>query len=351
MDPKKLSEFSNHELILSLNDTSPRLKGFIAIHNTNLGPALGATRFWHYKSEEDALRDALRLSKMMTYKCVLAGLPFGGGKGVIMADKNFKKPASLIREYAKAVDSLNGKFYTGEDVGMEKKDVAIMAKTTPFVIGKIRNKSDRPAYWAALGVFYAAKAALGEVFDFEKISGRIFAVKGLGKVGSYLCEMIFKEGGNVIGADINSEAVKSALKKFPKIRIVKSEEIFKQKADVYSPCALAGDLNKKDISKFKTPIICGGANNQLVSREDGEKLHKLGILYIPDYLANAGGLINVADELHAGGYKRVHVERGVRKIKDTAKKIIQMSKRQNKATNEMADKLAEEIFCKPKRVC
>ena len=348
MEIEKLPEFDNHELVSFFYDKQSGLKGFIAIYNSRLGPALGATRFWHYDSEEKALRDALKLSRGMAYKCALARLPYGGGKAVIMADKKMTKTPEMINAYAKVVDILHGKFYTGEDVGMNKNDVRLMAKKTPYVIGKILNKSDNPPYWTALGVFSSAMAAIREINGKSNLEGTSFAIQGLGKVGGQLCKIIVENGGSVIAADIDLAKVKLATKNFPNIKIVSPSVIHKQEVDIFAPCALGGYLNQETIPELKCKVVCGGANNQLATPKDGTRLHRRKILYIPDYLANSGGLINVAAELRSGGYSRIWVERKCKQIQVTATKIINLSRRYNKPTNVVADRLAENIFHKVK---
>lgn len=341
---EKLPEFDNHELVSFFYDKPTGLKGFISIYSTKLGPALGATRFLHYDNEEAGLKDSLRLAKCMAYKCALAGLPYGGAKGVIMADAKMTKNSKLIQAYAKIVSTFNGKFYTGQDVGMSSADVKLMAQNTKFVIGKLTNKSDNPPYWTAFGVFSATQAGLQEIYGKFNLKNIVFAVKGLGKVGTELSKLIMENGGQVIAADINPDAAKAAKKLLPTIKIVSSSEIHKQKVDVFAPCALGGCLNKKVVSELNCRLVCGGANNQLATPAEGVKLHRRKILYIPDYLANAGGLINVAAELRPSGYDKKWVESKCRQINVTTKKIIDLSKRSNRPTSEVADQLAEKIL-------
>lgn len=341
--PESLPEFDNHILISSFFDEITGLKGFIAIHNTNLGPAAGATRFWHYRSEEDALRDALRLSRTMTYKAALAGLPHGGGKAVIIGNPKRIKNTALLREYAQRVNLLGGNFYTGEDVGMDKKDVKIMAKETKYVIGS-SPKSDNPPYWTALGTFYAMQAGLREVFGTSSLRGRTVAIKGIGKVGKELCRLLAQKGAKLVVADIDPEEIQVIQNELPDTRVVSPEEIHKEEVDVYSPCALSRDLTARVISELQCKLVCGCANNQLGSPRSGSLLHRRKIIYIPDYVANAGGLINVVDELNPKGYSRTRVMRRVRHIRQTAKKIIDLSKKHKRSPHIIADELAEKIF-------
>ena len=345
----ELPEFDSHELISFISDKKTGLNGFIVIHNTNLGPAAGGTRYWPYPSEETALRDGLCLARAMTYKCALAGLPYGGGKAVLLANTRKQKTKEYLAAYAARINLLNGKYYTGEDVGINQKDVDILAKYSKFIVGR-KNLGGELAPWAALGVFSAMKAALYEIFGNKKISERTFAIKGLGKVGFELANLIYKEGGRLIGADINQNAVKTAKKTFPKIKIVRAQEIHKEKIDVYAPCAMGGEFNPKTARELRAAIVCGGANNQLSSNNIGEILHKKGILYIPDYLANAGGLINVVGELRQDGYNKKWVEKKTRDIEKTAKRVIELSKKQRKPTYKIADQLAKNKFQKKQQV-
>lgn len=341
---ESLPEFNNHKMVSYFYDNKTGLKGFISIHNTNLGCATGGTRYFEYESEEDALRDALRLSMAMTYKCALADVNYGGGKAVII--KNGRpKNEDYLKMYAEKINLLNGNFTTGEDVGMSEKDIETLSKTSKFILGKPGVAGD-PSPWASLGVYHSIRAALKSVFGNDEIKGKTFAVKGLGKVGFELCRLLYENGGNVIAADINPKAVKEAAKKLSKIKIVNTKEIHKEKADVYSPCALGKEFSYKTIRELKCKVVCGGANNQLVSPFDGETLYKKNILYIPDYLANGGGLINVVAELDEGGYSREKVLKKVENIYNTATKVIELSKKKKKPTNYVADEMAEAIFLK-----
>ena len=342
MNITSLPEFDGHESVTFLHDRAAGLRSFIAIHNTNLGPATGGTRYAHYASEEEALKDALNLSRAMTYKCALADVPYGGGKGVIMANRK-PKTKVLVAAYARGVNILGGRFTTGEDVGITEHDLRVMQKESKYVNGR-PGLAGELGPWAALGVFSAMRAALKAIFGDSRIEGKTFAVKGLGKVGSELCAHIGKEGGTIMAADIDPLAIRRAKARFPKIKIVSPKEIPFVKADVFAPCAMGGDFTAETIKKLKCAIVCGGANNQLTSREDGTRLHKRGILYVPDYVANAGGLINVAGEMRKNGYHRAWVERKVLGIRNTVSEIIELSHATKKPMHEVADRLAEARF-------
>lgn len=346
---EKLSEFDNHELVSYFHDEKTGLRGYIAIHNTNLGPAAGGTRYWAYKSKEEALRDALRLSRAMTYKCALAGVPYGGGKAVIIADPRKPKTKDFLVAYARQVNLLNGNYITGEDVGIDQRDVDILSENSKFIVGHSKKGGDLGP-WAALGVFSSLRGALEAVYGNSDLKGRIVAVKGMGKVGFNLAKHIYENGGTLIGADIDPGAVRRAKKAFPKIKIVDKSVIHKQKCDVYAPCAMGGEFTRENIKDLRCQIICGGANNQLSEPIIGKFIHEGKILYVPDYLANAGGLINVVGELRKGGYNRKWVEKKCLAIQKTAKKIIALSKRTKNPTSTVADQVAESIFLKKRKV-
>lgn len=343
---EELSEFDGHKMVSFIHHADTGLRGFIAIHNTRLGPATGGTRYWRYDSEADALRDALKLSKAMTYKCALAGVAYGGGKAVIMQDARHPKGAPLLRAYAGMINTLNGSFYTGEDVGMTERDVEFLARHAKYING-LPDRAGDPAPWAGLSVFYAMEAGLKAVYGSASMRGKTFAIKGLGKVGSELARLIFERGGDVTGADVSREAVKRAMRRFPKLKIARVRDIHTLPVNVFSPCALGGDFNGRTIPQLKCDIVCGGANNQLVSARDGERLHERGILYVPDYVANAGGLINVTEEWNKKGYSREEVAKKVKEVGKTTTHIISLSQKKHRPTSITADRLAEDIFMAP----
>ena len=340
---EKLPEFDRHKLVAAFADEASGLRGFIGIHNTNLGPATGGTRYWRYASERDALRDVLKLSRAMTYKCALAGVPYGGGKAVIVKNPRRLKGPALLRAYARVINLFNGSFYTGEDVGMTEQDVEFLARHSRFING-LPGRAGDPAPWAALSVFYATEAGLKALYGSASMEGKAFAIKGLGKVGSELARLITERGGMVYGADTAPDAVKKAARRFPRIKIVRPSEIHRMPVDVFSPCALGGDFNGRTIAHLKCAMICGGANNQLASPADGARLHERGILYVPDYVANAGGLINVCEEWNKDGYRREAVTRKVAAVGRTVSHILGLARRQNKPTSAVADRMAEDIF-------
>lgn len=336
--------------VVAMSDVATGLKGFIVIHNTNLGPAVGGTRFRHYKNESEALTDALRLSKAMTYKCAMASVPYGGGKAVIMAPKRMtpKQKKALLVAYTKRLALLDGHFFTGEDVGIDVQDIETLAAHSDSIIGR-PNIGGMPAYWAAVSVAVSMEAALHERFGSKSFNGRTFAVKGLGNVGMELCRIIHEKGGTVFAADIDPKRAQLARKKFPGIHIVSSARIHTQHVDVFAPCALGNELNEKTIKELNCAIVCGAANNQLYSAADGVHLYKRNILYIPDYVANAGGLINVVAELHADGYSEKRVAARVQHVGRTVREILARSRKRRLPTSVIADEIAQQRFYKSKR--
>jgi len=346
MNLSQYREFNNHETVINFFDKRSGLRAFVGIHNTNLGPATGGTRYLVYKKEEDALRDALCLSRAMTYKCALAGVPYGGGKGVIMAPK--KKSIALFRAYAERINFLRGAYTTGEDVGIEEKDLHVMQNISPYINGR-PDIGGSLAPWTALGIEKAIESALYSLYGSYSFKGRKFAVKGLGKIGLVLVDKILEKGGEVFATDINQKVAKNAKKKYPNLKIVSPRNIRSLKVDVFSPCALGGEIDDRALKELKCSIVCGGANNQLSKPEMGEKMHKRGILYVPDYLANAGGLINIVAEMRPQGYSENWVNDRVLNIKNTSRKVIALSIKTNRPTSEVADKLAEAVFKKKVR--
>ncbi len=344
----KHPEYDNHELVSFFFDKKTGLRGIIAIHSTTLGPAVGGTRYFHYGTEEEALEDVLRLSRGMTYKCAISKVHFGGGKAVIIADPKKGKTKEYLEAYAKQINRLNGMFFTGEDVGMSFDDINILQKESPFIIGTAKKAGD-PSPWAALGVFYAIEESL-EILDKKKnLKKYTVAIKGLGKVGMELARLLYKNGVSLIGADIDTKCTKEFLRRFPGSKVVPTSKIHLQKVDVYAPCALGKEFNKKTIGELNCRVVCGSANNQLVHFKDGLLLYKRNILYIPDYLANAGGLINVIADLDKKRYKKETIRKNVHKIKATVREVINLSRKNKQPTNAITDLVAEKFIFKNAR--
>lgn len=337
---KKLPQYRDHKLVFEINRPEAKLFGYIAIHTDVYNRAVGGTRMFAYKSKQAALADALNLSHAMTYKCALAGVPYGGGKGVIVGDPKKIKTRKLLTAYAKEINKLRGLFYTGEDVGIFIDDVQWMLKKSKFFIGKADQAGD-PSPYAALSTYYSMKIAAGEVFGKESLKDKSVAIKGVGKVGGELARLLSHEGANLIIADIDKDAIAKVKEQYSEVRVVSPNVIHKQKVDIYSPCALGNEFTKSSIKFINAKIICGAANNQLASSVIGEQIFNKKILYVPDYIANSGGLIDVVDELGRNGYNQKRVLTKIKGVRKTVRSVIRLSVRQKKATSEIADFLAD----------
>lgn len=342
---KKSGEFDEHKRVVKITDADSGLYGYIAIHNDNLGSAVGGTRMVPYETPEDALDDVLRLSRAMSYKCALVGVPHGGGKGVLIGDPSKDKTDALLRAYAKAISKLNGIFYTGEDVGMAEADVHLMLNEAPFFIGKPGQAGD-PSPFAALSTFYSIQTIAEIVFGSADLHNRTVAIKGVGKVGSELVRLLAEQDAKLVIADVNRDAVRRVISKFPSVQVVRPEEIHKQVVDIYSPCALGHEFTPQTMLQIKAKIICGAANNQLADQSVGDWFFAQNIHYVPDYIANSGGLIDVVDELEPGGFNSARVIQRIEKVKDTVRGVFKMAQVSNQPPNRVADLLAEDLFKK-----
>jgi leucine dehydrogenase len=336
-----ISKHGGHEEVIFCHDKTVGLKAIIAIHNTSLGPALGGTRMWNYKSEEEALTDVLRLSKGMTYKAAAAGLNLGGGKAVIMGDPKTQKSEGLFRAFGQFVNSLNGKYITAEDVGTCVQDMEYIFMESQWVTGipKEFGGSGDPSPYTAHGVLMGIKASVKEKFGNDDLKGKRVAVQGLGNVGTNLVKYLVQEGAKVIISDIDPEKVKKHAETY-KLETTNSDQILFVDCDVLAPCALGAIVNDESIKKIKAKIICGGANNQLAEPRHGDMLRELGVLYAPDYVVNAGGLMNVFVELE--GYSPDRAFEKTRKVYDNVSKVFEIAKRDSIGTHLAADRLAEE---------
>lgn len=333
---------NNHEQILFCNDNATGLKAIIAIHNTVLGPSLGGTRFWNYNNELEALTDVLRLSRGMTYKSSVAGLNLGGGKAVIIGDPKKIKNEALLRRFGKFVNSLGGKYITAEDVAMSSRDMEIIKMETNYVSGLPVNMggSGDPSPVTAYGVYVSMKASAKEAFGSDKLAGKKILVQGIGNVGMHLVEHLTKEGAKVYIYDITEERVKHAITHY-NAEFVTADKMFDLDIDIYAPCALGATINDETLSRLKCKVICGAANNQLADEKiHGEMVTDKGILYAPDFVVNAGGIINVFYELE--GYNRERAMAHAEKIYDTTWNIIQTAKTQNIPTYIAANRIAEQ---------
>lgn len=336
-----ISQHGDHEQVVFCHDKTVGLKAIIAIHNTSLGPALGGTRMWNYKNEEEALVDVLRLSKGMTYKAAAAGLNLGGGKAVIIGDAKTQKTEGLFRAFGQFVNSLNGKYITAEDVGTCEQDMEYIYMETPWVTGipKDFGGSGDPSPYTAHGVLMGIKASTKEKLGTDSLKGVRVAVQGLGNVGSNLVKYLHQEGAIVTVADIDQDKAKLMVDKYG-AQMSSTEQIIFTDCDVFAPCALGAVVNDNTITKLKCKVIAGGANNQLAEPRHGEILREMGILYAPDYVINAGGLMNVFVELE--GYSSDRAFDKTRKVYDNLMKVYSIAKRDNVGTHVAADRLAEE---------
>ena len=287
-----------HEKVIRIDGLSGGLTGFIAIHSTTLGPAAGGLRMRPYRSVENALTDVLRLSRGMTYKNAAADLPLGGGKAVIVGDPKTQKTPALLEQFGDAVQSLQGRFWTAEDMGMSPADMAILARKTNFVAGLEGGKfaSGDPSPVTARGIFNAIETTAKHAFGSADLKGKTVAVQGLGHVGMHLCAFLCDAGARLIVTDLNPGAVAKAQAQFA-AGAVALDQIYSVKADIFAPCAIGAILNKTTIPQLQVRAVAGGANNQLATQADADRLLERGILYAPDYLANGGGIINVATEI------------------------------------------------------
>ncbi|AXQ98383.1 Leu/Phe/Val dehydrogenase [Pseudoalteromonas piscicida] len=335
-------EFDNHEQVVFCSDEASGLKAIIAVHNTKLGPAVGGCRLWNYASDEDAVYDVLRLSKGMTYKNAVARLPFGGGKSVIIGDAKTIKSEALFRAFGKHLDRLGGSYYSAEDVNITTGDVMVMHKETNYVMG-LEGKSGNPSPFTALGTFLGIKAAYQHKYGHQDLAGIKVAVQGLGAVAYTLCKQLHEAGAELFVTDINEESVQRVVNDF-NATAVGIDEIYDLDVDVYAPCALGATVNDDTIPRIKATIIAGCANNQLAESRHGEIIREKGILYAPDYVINAGGIINVYYETKPEGYDEAAATKHVEGIYDTLTEIFKRSEDEKVSTHIIADKLAQEII-------
>jgi len=329
---------NTHELVLIGRDDAIGYHGIIAIHSTALGPAVGGTRFWNYNSEAEALTDALRLSQGMTYKSALAGLPLGGGKSIIIGNNSAGNRNAVLRAHGRFVDTLQGRYVTAEDVGTSPADMEIIRLETQYVGGLIGRSGD-PSPYTAGGVFRAIQASSQFLWRTSELSGLTVAIQGCGSVGYHLAKLLHGEGVRLIVTDVNSENLSRVVNEFG-AEAVAPNEIFSVKADVFAPCALGGVINDETIPQLKVQIVAGSANNQLLEERHGNMLRDRSILYAPDYVANAGGVMNGCTELL--GWTPEQAAAKIVAIYDTLLQIFQSAEEEGITPNEAADRLAEE---------
>ena len=330
-----------HEEVIFISEPSCGLKAIIAIHDTTLGPALGGTRMWPYATEEEAIEDVLRLSKGMTYKAAVSGLNLGGGKAVIIGDPKKDKSEALFRAYGRYVESLNGRYITAEDVNITVADIDDIYTESNYVCGiaKASGGSGNPAPYTALGVFRGMEASAMKTWGTRDLTGKTVAIQGVGSVGIELAKLVRTAGGALKYTDISEENIARMKENFPEAVFVTPEEFYSTEIDIYAPCALGATVNDKTIPLLKCKIVNGAANNQLAEDKHGQELKDRGILYAPDYLINAGGLMNVSIEFE--GWNDEKSRRMIDKIYDTTLKIFAISDEQNIPVNKAADVLAE----------
>ncbi|AZU63257.1 branched-chain amino acid dehydrogenase [Neobacillus mesonae] len=341
MEIFKYLEKYDYEQVVFCQDKQSGLKAIIAIHDTTLGPALGGTRMWTYASEEAAIEDALRLAKGMTYKNAAAGLNLGGGKTVIIGDPRKDKNEEMFRAFGRYIQGLNGRYITAEDVGTTVADMDLIHEETDYVTGisPAFGSSGNPSPVTAYGVYRGMKAAAKEAFGTDSLEGKTIAIQGVGNVAYTLCRYLHEEGAQLIVTDINKEAVNRAVEEFG-ARAVDPDDIYGVECDIYAPCALGATVNDETIPHLRAKVIAGSANNQLKDTKHGDIIHEMGIVYAPDYVINAGGVINVADELY--GYNHERAMKKVETIYNSIEKIIDISKRDGVPTYVAADRMAEE---------
>ena len=327
-----------HEQLVICNDSSAGYRGIIAIHSTTLGPALGGTRFWQYASDEDAIIDALRLARGMTYKNAVAGLNLGGGKSVIIGNNKTADREMIFRAHGRFVESLGGRYITAEDVGTSTADMDFVHMETKNVSG-LAGRSGDPSPVTAHGVFRAIQASARERWGSDDLSTKTVSVQGAGHVGYYLAKELHEAGAKLVVTDIDVERVKQVVSEFG-ARSVAPEEIYAVQADIFAPCALGGIINDSTIPQLTCEIVAGGANNVLLEERHGVVLEERGILYAPDYVANAGGVINVYSEL--AGWSSARAFRKADEIYDTILKVFAIAKQDNVPTYVAADRLAEQ---------
>jgi leucine dehydrogenase len=329
-----------HEKVVLWSDPSSDYRGIIAIHNTTLGPAVGGTRFWHYASDEEASLDALRLSRGMTYKSALAGLPFGGGKAIIIGNNKTPHRERIFRAHGRFVQSFAGRFITAEDVGTSPSDMEYVAMETRHVAG-LAHRSGDPSPITAYGVFRAMQAAAKHRWASDSLTGRTVAIQGCGNTGYHLAKELHRVGAKLIVADLDAERVKRVVNDFV-ATAVPVREILEARADIFAPCALGGIINDQTIPQLQVEIVVGSANNQLLESCHGDTLEKMGILYAPDYVANAGGLINGCRELL--DWQPADALLKVSAIYERMLEIFDLAKQARLPPHRMADKLAQKLF-------
>src|SRR5256886_7997098 len=331
-----LLEEHEHEEVSLVYEPSSGYRGIIAVHDTTLGPALGGTRFWNYETDREALIDCLRLARGMTYKAAVAGLNLGGGKAVIIGDNKIRNREAIFRAHGRHVKALGGRYITAEDVGTSVNDMEFVKAETDHVTGLI-GKSGDPSPVTSFGVYRGIKACARHRWGSDSVSGKTVAIQGCGNVGYYLASYLYKEGAKLIVTDIDQTKVDRVRNEF-RAQAVATEAIYSADAQIFAPCALGGIINDKTIPQLKVEIIAGGANNQLAEERHGDMLETRGITYAPDYVINAGGLVNVNAELHGWTMERARSKAG--EIYDTILMVFDIAAEERIPSYRAADRLA-----------
>ncbi|MCJ1908850.1 Leu/Phe/Val dehydrogenase [Planococcus ruber] len=341
MEIFKRMEQHDYEQLVFCQDKNSGLKAIICIHDTTLGPALGGTRMWNYDTEEEAIEDAIRLGRGMTYKNAAAGLNLGGGKTVIIGDPLKDKNEEMFRAFGRFIQGLNGRYITAEDVGTTVADMDLIHEETDFVTGisPAFGSSGNPSPVTAYGIYIGMKAAALEAFGDDSLEGKTVTVQGVGNVAYTLCKHLHEEGAKLIVTDINQEAVQRAVNDFGAVAVAPNE-IYSQEADIFAPCAMGAIINDDTIPQLKVKVVAGSANNQLKEERHGDELEARGIVYAPDFVINSGGVINVADELY--GYNNERAMKRVETIYDSITRIFEIAKRDGIPSYIAAERMAEE---------
>ncbi|KUJ73736.1 amino acid dehydrogenase [Ruegeria marisrubri] len=334
-----------HEQVIRFEDAASGLKGFIAIHSTQLGPAAGGVRMRPYGHPDEALNDALRLSRGMTYKNAAANLPLGGGKAVIIGDPATEKTPALLRAFGRAVQSLEGRYWTAEDMGMSPEDMALIGQETRFVAGLADGEfaSGDPSPITARGIFNAIRTTARHRFGSADLTGKTVSVQGLGHVGYHLCRLLHEAGAKLIVTDIDAAQVAAVAGEFGATPVA-PDEIYAVEAEIFAPCAIGAVLNETTIPQLKVGAVAGGANNQLATEEDGQRLHERGILYAPDFVANGGGIINVATEILHIANREEWVAEKLEALDRTMDRILTRAIAQSVSPNDVAEAIVHEIL-------
>ncbi len=337
--------FDKHERVVYAHDAATGLRAIVAIHSTALGPGAGGCRFWEYGSTHDALADALRLSRGMSYKNAMAGLPLGGGKAVVMIDARTPKTSAMLEAFGRFVDSLRGEYITAEDVGASVADMEIVATRTRYVSGLPRtavSSDGNPSPKTAFGVYLGIKAAVKYQLNKDELRGLTVAVQGLGGVGFELCKLLAADGVRLRVADVREAVTQKASHQFD-AAVSAPDRILFERADVIAPCALGAVFDANTIPKLQSSIIAGAANNQLATAEDGARLHAAGVLYAPDYVINAGGIISVGRE-YLGGATAESIHAEIQRIPVRLTEIFERSSATHRPTSELADEMARQLL-------